>query len=155
MSDTQAPEAQAAESTVGDVLKKDGVQIVQVRFSGANNKVYDSKPYAYYTDLDLKEGDHVVVDVRGEAPYAGLKVVKVASTEETVNGILNAHSWVICKVDTEAHQKRLEREERRAIIEAKLIKAAEIAHRNQFLSTLAAHNPEISSLLVELKALEQ
>jgi hypothetical protein len=142
------------EGTVGDVLKKDGVKIVQVKFANANGHVYNSGLYAYYTNLDLKEGDLAVVHVSAKDAFGGYKVVKVASTEESVSGILNAHKWIISKVDVEAHEARMEREKRRAIIEAKLVKAAEVAHRNQLLTTLATHNPEINDLLAELKGLE-
>ena len=74
-------------------------RIVSVKFPTGG------KTYAYYTlDVTLKRGDIVVVEAKGQPAIA--RLVKTAGLSAAEK--LHAHSWVIQKVDIEAHQKRLD-----------------------------------------------
>jgi hypothetical protein len=70
---------------------------VSVRFVNQNRS--NDKEYAYLTDLDLKEGDIVVVDTQ-----YGFKTAEVTSLFCNEN---DANKWVVCKVDAEAFGKKL------------------------------------------------
>ena len=69
--------------------------IVQIVFKGNYAKLYD-----YFTDLDVKIGEPVVVET-GSTFSIG-----------TVAGFLseskNARSWIVQKIDTEGHKARAE-----------------------------------------------
>ena len=61
--------------------------------------------YAYYTlDVTLKRGDIVVVEAKGQPAIARL----IKTSGLSASDKMHAHSWVIQKVDIEAHQKRLD-----------------------------------------------
>ena len=62
--------------------------------------------YCYFTDTSLKEGDHVVVDSTNSLGLAIVQTVPETDPDRTKW----ASRWVLCKVDVEAHRKRIRKE---------------------------------------------
>lgn len=82
---------------------------VGVQYKDANGQAF-GKTYTYKTDLELEVGDEVIVD----APSTGLTVVVVTRLDSIADINENAsyaYKWVVGKVDLEAHNSRLEKEE--------------------------------------------
>jgi len=80
-------------------------------------------------------------------------VAEVVSVEETEASIEKATKRVVCKVDDTEYKARIERNERRALILAKLKKEqARVLSENQF-AELAKVSPEAAALVAELKDL--
>lgn len=73
------------------------MKYVQVIFKGNFEKLYD-----YITDLDLRKGEPVVVPTG--STFSVATVVNVIDKSE------KAVSWVVQKVDVEAHEARLKSE---------------------------------------------
>lgn len=66
---------------------------------------FDKRYYAYVTDLDVKEGDAVLVEAAG-----AIKVAIVAKVDDTVKidpGLQYELRWVIQKLDFTHHQQNL------------------------------------------------
>jgi|LakMenEpi03Aug12_release.lakeMendotaPanAssembly.Ray.scaffolds.fasta_scaffold1296206_2 hypothetical protein len=125
------------------------MKIVSITFQETTRFV--SKPYAYLTDIDdISVGDTVVVD----SPHNGFACVKVVSIEENAERIEKAYKWIVCKVDTKSYVERLEREERRQTVIAKLKKLERHVLEEDRFAMLAKHSPEASALLEELKTLK-
>jgi hypothetical protein len=72
--------------------------VVQVSFSGNLAKLYD-----YFTDINLKAGEPVVVQTGSS--FAVGKVVRLLERSE------KATAWVVQKVDVEGHKKRMAKRE--------------------------------------------
>lgn len=124
------------------------MKIVSIHFDGTTRF---QKSYAYLTDIDdISVGDTVVVD----SPHNGFACVKVVSIEETAEQIEKAYKWIVCKVDTTSYLERLEREERRKTVIAKLKKLEQHLVEEDRFAMLAKLSPEASALLEELKALK-
>ena len=67
---------------------------------------YNGMAYSYFTDLELKEGDFVVVDGAGS-----LKLVKVIKTSKIPKERKElATKWVIQKIDPELIKQAKEKE---------------------------------------------
>jgi len=78
-------------------LMREDVKTVEVAFNGGN------KSYTYITSLDIKVGDHAVVDCGGD----GFKVVQVLEVHDDVEIEPNSDTkfkWVIAKFDLEHHK---------------------------------------------------
>lgn len=85
------------------------LKTVGVQFKDMNGEAF-GKVYTYKTDLELEVGDEVIVD----APSTGMTIVVVAEVHDIADLDEKAsfeYKWIVGKVDTEAHEKRLEREE--------------------------------------------
>lgn len=82
---------------------------VGVKFKNENGEPV-GREYTYKTDMELSEGDSVVVD----SPYSGLSVCIVTRVDDIADLDEKAtfsYKWIVAKVDLEEHAKRLEREE--------------------------------------------
>ena len=132
------------------MIKMAAVQFPAIKIVDCRTKeiVYVGQHYLYKTDLDLEEGDFVVVD----APKSGLTVVKVVMVKECCD-TSKATKWIVDKVDVAAYQERKHREARKA--ELLTIMKAEAAKASDLLvyETLAKSSPEFKALLDEYKTL--
>lgn len=79
---------------------------VEILYRGSNNNSYTFK-----TDLDLAVGDLVVVPSVKEHDCDVALVVKVHTTPQIDFNVNYVYKWVINKVDVEAHNERLKKEE--------------------------------------------
>ena len=104
------------------------------------------KEYAYKTDLDLKQGDLVVVKVKFE-----FKLVEVTKVEEKVNP--KATAWIVDKVNLESFEQRQKEEERKKEIKEQLNEAKKKMDELLVYKMLADTDPEMKKLLDELKSL--
>ena len=78
-------------------LMREDAKTVEVAFNGG------SKSYTYITSLDIKVGDHAVVDCGGD----GFKVVQVLEVHDDVEVEPNSDTkfkWVVAKFDLEHHK---------------------------------------------------
>ena len=78
-------------------LMREDAKTVKVVFNGG------SKTYTYITSLDIKVGDHAVVDCGGD----GFKVVQVLEVHDDVEIEPNSDTkfkWVVAKFDLEHHK---------------------------------------------------
>ena len=78
-------------------LMREDAKTVEVAFNGG------SKSYTYITSLDIKVGDHAVVDCGGD----GFKVVQVLEVHDDVEIEPNSDTkfkWVVAKFDLEHHK---------------------------------------------------
>jgi len=127
--------------------KAETVKIVHVKFG---HNTGHRKSYAYYTDIaDAQVGDTVVVDI----PNAGLACVTVVDVEEaadTEEGV----KWIVDKVDTTSHLRRLAAIEERKAILAKLEKLEKEQGEAARFAALAASNPEAAKLVEQLRAIK-
>lgn len=111
---------------------------------------YSDKIYAYLTeDQTIKADDTVVVD----SPNGGYKCVRVVSVEETVESVTKASKWIVQKVDDTVYKSLIEKQKRKAVLEAKLSKAVEEARKQVDYDALAKLNPAIAELVAELKTI--
>lgn len=120
------------------------MKTVSVKFDG------NSRSYAYMTDIEgVEVGDVLVV----HTPHSGYTCVTVTSVDETADTVEKATKWVVCKVDVAGYNDRIEREERRRLLLAKLKKMqAEVLEADQF-KLLAKLNPDAAKLVKELKSI--
>lgn len=112
------------------------------------NKYGDKvKKYNYLTDInDLKAGDMVVVHARDGFEIAYFVEYCIGTTSKGTK-------WITDKVNTEAHYKRMENEKRAKAIKERLEIERKKTEELQIYEILAQKNPEIKSLLNELKSL--
>ncbi|QDP52315.1 MAG: hypothetical protein Unbinned4162contig1001_15 [Prokaryotic dsDNA virus sp.] len=131
----------------------DKLTTVKVKFKDACGQPI-GKNYTYCTDLDLNEGDEVVVD----APSTGMTVVVVTQVDKLPQLDPNArfnYKWIVSKVDVEAHDKRQEKyneiAEQFQEIQAKAQKAKMINQLKVDLGYGAEDEcPELDSLLKKI-----
>ena len=121
----------------------------KVRFNKDAIDVYGCrvKKYNYLTDIkDLKEGDLVVVHARNDFALGYfVEYCDITETPET--------KWITDKVDTTKHFKRIENKKRVEEIKTKLEIERKKVEELQVYEILAERNPEMKSLLEELKGL--
>lgn len=143
-------------------------RIVNVQFSA-----HDSRTYAYFTDDEtIQTGDLVVVispNNRGDDAFpvfgtnsepaaapallGHAKIVRVVSTEETVESIERVREWVVAKLGFDAYADRRAREEKRRILGAKIKRARQEALEAFEMAELAAKSPALQALLDEMAKL--
>ena len=125
-------------------------KFVSVTFERSGKFEAPSKEYTYMTDLDLVEGDRVVVEANDE-----YKVVTVVSVRGlTANQRSRATKWVVCKVDISAHEERLRKAAIAQEIRNKLQERRSQYEELQIYRQLAAHDPEIAKLMQELEQVD-
>ena len=109
------------------------------------------KEYTYLTNLDLKEGDKVIVD----SPHDGPVVVTVIKVKGLSKGQISvASKWIVQKVDMEAYYELVKRQELVQEIKNKLAQRKEEMEEMIIYKQLAKDDPEINSLLAELESLQ-
>lgn len=110
----------------------------------------NSKEYSYMTDLELKKGDWVIVEVKD-----AFKAVMVCSTKGLSKNAINAASkWIVSKIDTDAYMLRKKTQETIAELKYKLRQRKEEAEEFVIYQQLAAIDPEIERLIEELRMLD-
>lgn len=103
--------------------------------------------YHYRTELDLQEGDHVVVD----SPTSGYTVAVVRKVIDDVS--LKATAFIVCKVDDTAYKARKESKLRRARIVKQLREIQKQQTEIEQFAALANANPQAALLVAELRTL--
>ena len=109
-------------------------KVVSVKFDGYAYKTYD-----FFTDLELKVGDVVVVDTQNGLQVAEVVDVDVDSSKAT--------KWVVDKVDMEAHKARIEREKRLKEITQKMEARRKKLEKFEVYRMLAEKDDEMAELL--------
>lgn len=104
------------------------------------------KSYSFKNDIaGLEEGDKVVVDTA-----RGLQVAEVLGFKDVCK---SATKYIVQKIDLDAHQKRLEKEEKARAIRAKLEKRRKELEELELYEMLAAKDENMAELLKEYKEL--
>lgn len=104
------------------------------------------KKYDFLNDIDLSVGDDVVVDTA-----QGIQLAVVVGFKDISN---TASKWVIQKVDLKNHTVRLEKEKKKKEIMTKLEVRRKAAQELEVYQILAQSDPEMATLLTELKELK-
>jgi hypothetical protein len=126
----------------GGVMKRN---IVAVKF-----KNYD-KTYSYFTDLELKVDDHVVVD----SPSTGFEVVKVTEVQGMSTSLLSkASKWIVQKLDIAGYEKKKEVQRLVQEVKNKLKQRKDEMEEMLLYQQLADKDPEIMKLMKELGKLD-
>lgn len=114
---------------------------------------FSNNPYAYYTDIEnLTKDDLVVVQVKNKQKSPlGFDIAKVYQVEGLmVNEIKRAEKWIVCRVNMDEFNKRMERERCAQEIRNKLRARKEEAEEFLIYEALAKKDPEIQNLLERL-----
>jgi microcystin degradation protein MlrC len=128
-------------------------QVVNVKFITVNKNTrewardYEKRFYSYLTDLNLKEGDIVVVDTAYGLALAEVKEVNAVDFHK-------ATKWIVQKVDTETAKKRAEAEQKRRALVAQLKQRLKERDEMDLFADLAEKDESAKNLLEELKALD-
>jgi len=110
---------------------------VGVQFIGQRSN--NDREYAYLTDEELAVGDLVVVDTTN-----GIKTAKVVSL---FCNELDAHKWIICKIDMELFETKLKELERKQFILKQMKQRSEQINVVEQYRLLAASDPKMKELL--------
>ena len=104
--------------------------------------------YAIYKDQNhYKVGDKILVS----GACSNVLTITAVLTPEEVEGKVNITAEVICKVDTEAYEKRVEERKKKAQLKKELDKKLkEIVDENKYVWA-AEKNPEFAKMLEEYK----
>lgn len=108
----------------------------------------DLTEYSYITDLPLKNGDLVVVKARN----GKFEIVTVTQAMGlTMSQRSKATKWIVCKLDLEQYQRRIEQEALVQEIKGKLQERREAYEERMIYETLAKEDPDIAALLDQLE----
>lgn len=119
--------------------------IVLITFKGNTSYIH----YEFKNDIvGLEEGDKVVVDT-----VHGLTVGTVQGFKDPAKS--KATKWVVQKIDTTAHEARLEKERKLSDIKAKLEERRKKLEKFEVYQLLAKSDPTMEALLNEFKALTE
>lgn len=104
-----------------------------------------NKEYEYYVpdDMDVKEGDELVVD----SPSEGYTVVKVVSLK--LQG--KATKRIVCKVDDEEYKREIERDKQRKALLLELEKLDKKLKEESKYEYLRSISPEAAELINKLE----
>jgi len=108
--------------------------------------------YSFFADseMNLKEGDTVVVDTRNGLQVATVREIDVI--DQASVGV--ASKWVVDKVDLSAHEARIERQKRMKSVLAKLRARRKDFEEMALSEVLADKDNEVAELLKGLKELQ-
>jgi len=120
-------------------------KIAKVKFVG------EIKLYEFYIADDVaKANDTVVCDTaRG---YSVGVIKEIREVADSFSG--RATKWIVCKVDLEAHVKRIQREEHAKALRAQLAAKQRQFETQRMYSIMAEEDAEVASMLIQLKELE-
>lgn len=104
-----------------------------------------AKTYNFLADIELTVGDKVVVETQH-----GLSVATVVEVHERIK---QASKFVVQKVDTEAHAKRVERESKRRELKEKMEARRKQLEEVNIYRILAKEDEEIAALLSEYEGM--
>lgn len=117
--------------------------IIEVRFDSDTN----SKEYSYLTDIeDLKVGDLVVVDARSE--------YKTATVSSLFGHREKANKWVVCKVNIEAFEQKLESLKRKQFIYRQMEQKMERVNMLSQFARVAEQDEEMKRLYEEFTTID-
>jgi hypothetical protein len=120
------------------------MQTVTVMFNS------NTQRYSYLTDIEgVDVGDTLVV----HTPSSGFTCVMVTSVTETADSVEKATKWIVSKVDVAGYRARLEKDERRKLLTAKLKKMQNEALEADQFAALIKLVPGAAALVEELKSL--
>lgn len=119
---------------------------VEVKF---NNRPYDDKTYHYLTDLEVNEGEKVVVDSPSDG-YVTVKIIRVFVGECSKK----ATKYIVCKIDDKDYLARIEKDKLKAKIVAKLEDKKKQIEEEAIWKYLADQDPEAADLFNQLKSLK-
>lgn len=104
--------------------------------------------YAIYNDgKTYKVGDHVIVSGRcGDV----LEITDILAPEEVMTNIC---AEVICKVDTTAYNKRIEKRKKAEELKKKMDKMIKAMDESKKYEMYAEENPDLAEMLNEYKSL--
>ncbi|PHA62822.1 hypothetical protein [Bacillus wiedmannii] len=119
-------------------------KIIAVQFIGSPFKSYN-----FLTDIeDLKKGEKVVVDT-----VNGLAIAEVEKYVEYPTGKVPASKWIVQKIDTASHEKRLENERYMNGLKLKMESRRKQLEEIQIYQLLAKEDPEMKAILEEYNSL--
>ena len=122
--------------------------IIGVQFKNNYTTSYEGKIYTYKTTLDLKVGDYVVVD-----PPQGLQVVRVCDIDVAPEKAPATLKYIVCKVDLEDYQKRLEQEKKLQELENAMKKKIDSFNKFAYYESYANMDEDFKKLFDEYKEL--
>lgn len=106
------------------------------------------KEYAFRNDIEgIKAGDKVVVDTANGFVVADVTGVDVASNK--------ASKYVVQKIDTEAHEKRLEKANKLKELKAKMEDRRKKLQEIEIYQILAKEDDEMAALLAEYGKIQE
>ncbi|PHE70544.1 hypothetical protein [Bacillus wiedmannii] len=121
-------------------------KIIAVQFIGTPFKSYN-----FLTDMeDLKKGEKVVVDT-----VNGLAIAEVEKYVEYPTGKVPASKWIVQKIDTTSHEKRLENERLMNGLKLKMESRRKQLEEIQIYQLLAKEDPEMKAILEEYNSLSK
>lgn len=120
-------------------------KIAKVKFVG------EIKLYDFFIAEDVaKVNDSVVCDTaRG---YSVGVIREIKEVADNFSG--RATKWIVCKVDLEKHMQRIQREEYARTLRATLAAKQRQFEAKRLYSIMAEEDPEVASMLIQLKELE-
>ena len=120
---------------------------IYVQFRERNDPEYKGMPYAFFTEIEVKPGDFVVVNTK-----YGLALGRVSETVPFANDTANQE--VICKVDTTEFERKQEIKKKLLDLEVQMEEAYEKAEKLSLFKILAKDNPEFKKMLDEFEQLK-
>lgn len=130
------------QSETKEEINMENTKVVMVQFE---RDFGWSGEYAFKTDLDLKVGDDVLVDVTKKgATMARVSKIDTASTKAT--------RWVIQKVDYDAHKARIVREAKLQALKERMQARRVVLEENEIFVKWAQKDSEMASLVAEYNA---
>ncbi len=128
-----------------------GRYIVAVRLRNADKvSGYSAKVYTFFSDPSVKlyPGDIIVVDSGGD-----YNIARVINQEVSDNMASKTTKWVVNKVDTEAHEKRKQQEQRSQQLFRLMDEKVKAADKVSRYAMLAANDPQMAEMYEELRDL--
>lgn len=106
------------------------------------------KEYAFRNDIEgIEVGDKVVVDTAG-----GIVVAEVTKVDVVSN---KASKYVVQKIDTAAHEKRLEKANKIKELKAKMEERRKKLQEIEIYQILAKEDDEMAALLAEYGEIQE
>lgn len=115
-------------------------------FQGTQNT---AKDYDFWCNQAVKENDVVVVDTRHGLQLA--RVVGIKSDAPCSSSL----KWVVCVVDLAEHQRRLEIERKKALIQQHMEERLQQVAQLERYRAVAAYDPDMAKLLEQYRQLTE
>ena len=123
-------------------------KVIAIRFR--TNGCLGEKVYSYFTDLEVKVGDWVIVEVSKEFKTAMVTDAEGLSKAD----IAKAHKWIVQKVEVAEYEKRAIKERKINELRNQLRARKEEAEEYLIYEHLAKTDPGIAGLLRRLQELD-
>ena len=142
----------ATKTTINRVTAIPLRHVVQVTFNDTRmDQSSYKKPYSYFTDLDLQEGDICVVEVSREYKLVTVQQVQGISS----SALAKASKWIVQKVDSAAYDAKMAQEVLIMEIRNKLRQRRDELTELMIYKQLAGSDPEINALMEQLAEMDQ